>query len=143
MLRILPTENIVDLNSFRVRLQTSLPMGTVLPNPGSGTTTIAWCDDERLCYRRGKSLFYVGVRELHEAYVYSMGRDVTTGDLKAHAPHIFDSANRGHNCNCTVLFLALQQMGLVGGIWGRGRRGTPFGVTVRSTPERGEPQRTS
>jgi hypothetical protein len=56
---------------------------------------------------------------------------MTTSDLKAAWPDVFDSANGGHNCHATVLFLVLGRMGLASEISGRGQRGSPFGVTMR------------
>jgi hypothetical protein len=120
----------VDFDRFAQLLRTSLPEGTVLENPGGGTSTILWCDDERVCYRRGNSRFYVGLRDLHSAYVDFAGGDVTTRQLKDHAPAVFDSARKGHNCHCTFLFLTLRQMGVVEEIWGRGQARSPFGVTL-------------
>jgi hypothetical protein len=55
---------------------------------------------------------------------------MTTRDLKDLAPGVFDSGAGGHGCNATVLMLALNQMGMATPVWGRGRRGAPFGVTV-------------
>jgi hypothetical protein len=55
---------------------------------------------------------------------------MTTRDLKDFAPDVYDSAAGGHNCNATVLMLALNRMGLATPVWGRGQRGAPFGVTV-------------
>jgi hypothetical protein len=43
----------------------AVPEGTVLKNPGGGTTTIRWSDSERLCYQRGGSRFYVSIADLH------------------------------------------------------------------------------
>ncbi len=120
----------MDFDSFAQLLRESLAEGIVLHNPGGGTSTILWCDTERVCYRRGGSRFYIPLRTLHEAYSRFAGRDVTTRQLKDYSPGVFDSAQGGHNCHGTFLFLALQQMNLAGEIWGRGQAGSPFGVTV-------------
>jgi hypothetical protein len=120
----------VDFNAFAELFRNHLPEGLVLNNPGGGTSTIVWCDGERVCYRRGDLRLYVGLRELHAAYTHFAGRDVTTRQLKDNAPTLFDSNRGGHNCHCTLFFLALQRMGLVGELWGRGQAGSPFGVTV-------------
>jgi hypothetical protein len=118
-------------DSFARELRVGLPEGTVLNNPGRGTTTVVWCDEERLCYQRGQSRFYVRLSDLHNAYSRHIGKNMTTVDLKAFAPHVFDSSAKGHNCNATVLMLALREMGLASQIFGRGQRGSPFGVTVK------------
>jgi len=122
----------MQFDTFANRLRHSLPEGTVLQNPGKGTTTVLWCDGERLCYQRGKSRFYVHLADLHNAYTAHIGGDMTTNDVKAFAPGIFDSRSGGHGCNATVLMLALREMDLAGEIFGRGQRGKPFGVAVRS-----------
>lgn len=120
----------MEFNSFVLRLGESLPEGTRLNNPGGGTSTVLWQDGKRICYQRGKSRFYVDLADLHAALVRFAGSDVTTGDLKEYAPEIFDSGSGGHNCHCTFFFLALERMGAVDEIWGRGRRGSPFGGTI-------------
>lgn len=127
----------MDFDTFAQRLRTSLPEGMVLDNPGGGTSTVMWCDGERVCYQRGELRLYVGLRELHAAYLHFGGKDVTTRQLKDYSPGLFDSDRGGHNCHCTFFFLALQRMGVVGELWGRGQAGSPFGVTLpvaQSTP---------
>jgi hypothetical protein len=120
----------MDLVSFNRRMQGALPAGTVIDNPGRGTTTVMWINDDRLCYQRGRGRFYVSVRDLHAAYMQFLGGEVTTSALKLYAPEVFDSGAKGHNCNCTVLFMALQRMGLAGPIIGRGRKGDPFATMI-------------
>lgn len=121
----------MEYGVFLGRLRANLPEGTVLPNPGGGTSTIAWIDENRLCYVRGKSRFYLGLEEMYRTYGHFAGEEVTTGRLKAFSPSVFDSSRRGHSCNCTLLFLVLQRMGLAGTLAGEGKRGAPFGVVFR------------
>jgi hypothetical protein len=120
----------LDFDAFAAGLRASLPQGAILRNPGGGTSTVVAVDDGKVCYLRGSSRFYVGLRDLHCAYAHFAGEDVTTRQLKDYAPGVFDSTQRGHNCHCTFFFLGLQKMGLVGEIWGLGRAGSPFGVTI-------------
>lgn len=120
----------MTLEEFVGRMRAALPDGTEMCNPGGGTTTVLDCDDARLCYRRGRSRFCVALAALHEAYLHHAGMTVTTTDLKTYAPQVFDSRGGGHNCHCTVFFLALQRMGLASAFWGKGRVGAPFGVTT-------------
>jgi hypothetical protein len=120
----------MDYGAFAQLLRTSLPEKSGLDNPGGGTSTVMWCDEERVCYRRGDLRLYIGIRDLHEAFLHFSGGDVTTRQLKDYAPTLYDSDQNGHNCHCTFFFLALQQMGLVDEIWGRGRSDSPFGVTI-------------
>ena len=124
----------MDFDAFSERFRASLPTGLVLDNPGGGTTTILRHDGERVGYRRGGSGFSVGLRDLYAAYIHFANGDVTTKQLKDYAPHLFDSSRGGHNCHCTLLFLALQRMGLASEIWGRGRVGSLFGVTLTGNP---------
>lgn len=120
----------VNFDEFVRRMRVSLPQGLTMSNPGGGTTTVLSIDESRLCYRRGRSRFCVGLAELYEAFTQHAGKTMSTTDLKASAPAVFDSRHGGHNCHCTVLLLALQRMGLAPGIWGKGRAGAPFGVTT-------------
>lgn len=122
----------MTFDQFVTRMRSTLPEGLELPNPGGGTTTVLGIDDTRLCYRRGRSRFCVGLAELHRAYLHHAGEAVRTTALKNYAPAVFDSRSGGHNCHCTVLFLSLQRMGLAGVIWGKGRVGAPFGVTLQA-----------
>ncbi len=107
-----------------------VPAGSVLKNPGKGKSTIIKYDNERLCYKRGDSSFYVDLGEFASAYNNFLGKFVTTTKLKEYKPEIFDSNNEGHNCHCTLLFLYLKEMGLVDTIHGRGKVGSPFGVQL-------------
>jgi len=120
----------MDFDTFNQLFRTNLPEGLVLDNPGGGTSTVIWCDKERVCYRRGNLRLYIGLRDLHTAYLHFSGGDVTTRQLKDYAPGLFDSAQNGHNCHCTFFFLSLQRMSVVTEIWGSGRSRSPFGVTL-------------
>ncbi len=120
----------MDQDGFVELLMARLPEGLVMKNPGVGTSTVMWCDGKRICYKRGDSRLYIDLSELYNAYVQFRGRTVSTNDLKAMAPAVFDSSQDGHNCHCTFFFMALQQMGLVDQVCGEGRPGDPFGVSL-------------
>jgi hypothetical protein len=90
----------VDHDTFARQVMGAFPPGLELQNPGGGTSKLISYGMERVCYRRGNSRFYVEIARLYD------------------------------NCHCTFLFLALGQMGLVDNIWGTGRSGSPFGVTI-------------
>jgi hypothetical protein len=124
----------MDLENFTQRLRASLPDGLVLENPGGGTSAILWSDNDQVCFQRRKSRFYVRVRDFYDAYLHFLGQNVTTSLLKEYAPAVFDSARKGHNCHSTFFFMALQRMGLITEIWGRGQSGSPFGVTLADRP---------
>ena len=120
----------MDFDTFAQLLRDRLPQGLELNNPGAGTSTVMWCDDDRICYRRGKLRLYIGIRDLYEAYLRFSGCELSSRQLKDYAPLLYDSRRNGHNCHCTFFFLALRQMGIVAEIWGTGRAGNPFGVTL-------------
>ena len=108
----------------------SLPNGLSLQNPSRGTSTIIWCDGQKVCYKRGNLRLYIDLSYLFEAFRHFNGRLVTTNNLKEMAPQIFDSDRNGHNCHCTFFFMALRQMGIVNEILGTGRVGSPFGISL-------------
>lgn len=118
---------------FVRQLQKRLQPGLVMKNPGKGTSTIDWCDDEQICYRRGDSALYVCLSDLWDAYEEFAGQAITTNDLKGFRPAVFDSKGKpkgGHGCHATLFMLALQEMGIVESLTGKGVRGSPFGITI-------------
>jgi len=117
--------------AFYRRLTAALPPGTILQNPGGGTTTIvSYTADDKLAYRRGRSRMYVPIRDLYATYRAFGGQAVSSADLRHFAPRVFDSKRGGHSCNCTVFFMALRAMRLVDRIEGAGRPGDPFWVDL-------------
>jgi hypothetical protein len=125
----------MNFSTFTRQMQAAIPVGTILDNPGGGTSEILSYSSEGVSYRRGRSTIYVSLRDLYEGYAKFRGRRVSSLDLKVVAPSVFDSQARpaGHSCNCTFLFLALQEMGLVTNIYGRGVRGDPYFVDLSAT----------
>lgn len=124
----------MNFDTFAELLRKSLPEGLVLDNPGGGTSTVMWCDKERVCYRRGNARLYVGIRSLHEAYLRFSGRDVTTKQLREYDPPLYDPGHNGHSCHCTFFFVALWRMGVVEEIWKRGHPRPLFGVSLPPLP---------
>jgi hypothetical protein len=122
----------VDYEHFERALQVHLPVGRALANPGGGSSTVLRYTGEKVAYLRGRSTIYVRARDLYEAYSEFRGRCVKTSDLKAWAPGVFDSSQGGHNCNSTLLLLALQCVGAIDSIEGQGRRGDPFRATINN-----------
>ncbi len=117
---------------FIEQLIDAIPEGTVFDNPGGGTSTIIKVGDDKLSYLRGKSRIYLPYSAMFEAVSMYWGKTMTSSDLKQHQPEVFDSLHNGHSCNCTSLFMILEQMGLIdGGIQGEGRSGSPYFVVVR------------
>lgn len=120
----------MNFDTFVQLLHERLQTGLVLANPGGGTSTVVECSDTQLRYGRGESTFRIGLHDLYQAYHHFAGGPVTTNDLASYAPGVFDQGHGGHNCHRTFSLMALLQMGLVGPIWGSGRPGDPFGVTI-------------
>jgi hypothetical protein len=120
----------MDFKEFILSVKTKMPVGTTLQNPGGGTSTVSGYGGDRVCYERGHSKFYVELAELWKAIEHFEGQLVTTVALKEYKPSIFDSSQNGHHCNCTFMFLLLQEIGAVHKIQGTGRIGNPFGVQL-------------
>ena len=123
----------MDYLHFHRGFLAALPPGTILQNPGGGTTKIiSYTASDRLVYQRGASRMYVSIQDFYAAYRHFLEQAVSSTDLRDFAPKVFDSKRSGHSCNCTVLFMALRAMGVVDRIAGRGRSGDPYWVTLKS-----------
>ena len=122
----------MELSAFVACFEASMSVGTVVNNAGKGTSTILRYRSSSVTYRRGTSNFSVRLGDLYAAYMNHRGLQVTTRDLKAYKPDVFDSSARpsGHNCHCTFLFRGLQRMRLAGDLTGRGVSGDPFAVEM-------------
>jgi len=123
----------MDFSEFKQRVHESIPKGTILDNPGGGTSTILSYPPDAVSYRRGNSTMYVSLRDLFDGYVRFKGGHMSSSDLKVINPSVFDSQARpaGHSCNCTFLFMLLQKIGVVTHIQGCGVRGNPFFVDLK------------
>jgi hypothetical protein len=119
-------------SDFRHKVVEALPVGTVLVNPGGGTSTIVSHTEHNIAYQRGKSKIYVAYRDLYDAYDRFRGGTMDSPTLRGHNPHVFDSKHSGHSCNCTFLFMVLKVIGVVDRIEGAGKRGDPFRVALPS-----------
>lgn len=106
--------------------------GDTFENPGGGTSRVVTIDSHAVSYIRGNSTFSVALSDLHDAYERFRGQRVSSSDLRAHKPAVFDSKARpaGHSCNCTFLFSLLQAADLAGPLLGSGVRGDPYAVEV-------------
>ena len=123
----------MTLLEFVKALKASVPVGSVLDNPGGGTSKIVGYSQSSVTYRRGKSTIRVSYESLFRAYSAFSGRQVSSSELKLFAPSVFDSAARpaGHSCNATFLFLLLGELGIASAIAGRGVKGDPYFVAIR------------
>lgn len=106
----------------------------MVDNPGGGTSRIVAYSDTNVSYIRGSSRIAVAFTDLYAAYSSFKGKHVSSSDLRAFRPSVFDSAARraGHSCNCTFLFCILNELNLSGPISGSGVRGNPYSVVVNS-----------
>ena len=122
----------MDLEQFENAVQSTLPAGTVIDNPGGGISTIVGYKNSNISYVRGNSTITVSLADLHKGYSAFLGQRLSSSDLKKIAPSVFDSSARpaGHSCNCTFLFRILQRLNLASEIEGRGVRGSPFSVVI-------------
>ncbi len=108
--------------------------GSVLENPGGGSSRIERINRERVTYRRENSFITVRWLYLYNAYKHFKGKLVSSTDLKKFAPAVFDSNARpaGHSCNCTFFFCIMIRVGLAsGGLQGRGVSGSPFALKLK------------
>jgi len=120
----------MNLKEFASSIKSKVPVGAVLQNPGGGTSTILSYDEDRVCYERGHSRFYIELADVWEAAEHFKGQYVTTTALKEFKPVVYDSSQQGHNCNCTLMFLLLREVGTTPEIQGTGKSGDPFGVQL-------------
>jgi hypothetical protein len=121
---------VMEYCKFCRRIIEVLPVGTELPNPGGGSSTILSYPRGNIAYRRGNSKFYVAFEDLYDAYDTFRGETLDSTTLRDLNPDVFDSKRGGHSCNCTFLFMALKAIGIVDRIEGAGKRGSPFRVTI-------------
>ena len=117
---------------IRDRLEERVPAGTILDNPGRGNSKIKAYGPEKLSYVRGTSTMYLAYSDIADVYESFKGKKVSSIDLKAFRPQVFDSSARpaGHSCNCTMVFMLLEKLDLSGSVEGAGVRGNPFSATL-------------
>mgnify|MGYP000554193001 CR=1 FL=1 len=120
----------MQYHEFCRKVIETLPVGTVLPNPGGGDSTIVSYTGRKVAYQRGSSRFYVAFEDLYDAYDTFRGETLDSTTLRGFKPGIFDSKQSGHSCNCTFLFMVLKAIGVVNRIEGAGKRGNPFRVAI-------------
>jgi hypothetical protein len=119
---------------FVEQVNNSFPVGSLLQNPGGGTSLIVSIDRLKISYRRGSSTMSIKLLDLFDAYKQFQGMRLTSSDLKSMKPEIFDSSARpaGHSCNCTILFRILEGLQLCEPISGKGVRGSPFSIKIHT-----------
>lgn len=123
----------MNYTEFLHRVHKSIPPGTILVNPGGGTSKIKSYSSECVSYVRKNSTITVSLKDLFDEYTRFKGGRVSSSDLKRANPAVFDSQARpaGHSCNCTLLFMILKEIGIVSHIYGRGVSGDPFFIVLK------------
>jgi hypothetical protein len=119
----------MQVDEFIQRFQKSLPVGTVLNNPGGGTSTILKYAGTKVCYQRGAASFDFDIRVMHQAVSHFAGRVVSANLLRSFDPEQF-SPPHGHSGHCIFLFTALVQMKLAKGVQGSGAIDDPFAIQM-------------
>ncbi len=119
-------------SEFNELIEASIPVGTILENPGKGTSEISGYSDKNISYIRRKSTIRVAFKDLFNAYSHFRGQQVSSSMLKDFESKVFDSNARpaGHSCNCTFFFLILVRLNLAGKIEGKGVTRNPFFVNI-------------
>ncbi|MEA1968768.1 MAG: hypothetical protein U9N77_11200 [Thermodesulfobacteriota bacterium] len=122
----------MNFTQFISSVSTKCPVGTVLYNPGGGTSTIKSITSNNICYERGNSSITAALLDLFNAYSNYKRKQVSCSDLKKYSPSVFDSKaiTPGHDCNCTFLFLVLKEIGIIQSIIGAGVRGNPYCINI-------------
>jgi len=122
----------MNYQQFTENIKSIIPVGTIIPNPGGGISTILSYSDKNIGYKRGNSRITIAFQDLYDTYVAFKGRKVKTTDLMSYAPKIFDSTRGGHSCNCTFLFSILNKLGKAGEIIGEGKAHHPFYAIIKA-----------
>jgi len=123
----------MDYLTFKSKFEGAVPVGSLLTNPGGGTSEVLSYASDHVAYKRGNSRIRASLSDFHASFLKFAGSRVTSSDLKSFKPSVYDSSARpaGHPCNCTFLFLGLHRMGFASEIEGSGVRGSPFSVDLR------------
>lgn len=120
----------MNYQEFVAEIKANIPVGTAIPNPGGGFSTIVSYTEKNTVYQRKNSPISVAFEDLYKVYEKFKGKKVYTTDLKGFSPKVFDSTRRGHSCNTTFLFSVLQILGRVTEIKGEGKTNHPFYVSI-------------
>jgi hypothetical protein len=125
----------MEFSIFAQKFMQSMPIGTIVKNPGGGTSKVLRYSGENVVYLRGESQIYASLRAFHTACERFWGRRMSSSDLRVFYPSTFDSKRGGHSCNCTFLFSALSRMELASDIRGEGKSNNPFFVRLADLSE--------
>ncbi|MBV5303873.1 MAG: hypothetical protein JZU70_06705 [Chlorobium sp.] len=124
----------MDFSEFVLAFHEQIKVGSIFRNPKKGDSTVMSVKNGKVRYKREESNFYISIEVLYQAYSTFIGRKMSTKDLKAYKPEIFDQNGTppGHGCNTTFLLCVLVEMNLARSIEGKGVSGDPFFVIIDS-----------
>ncbi len=122
----------MDFSEFVLAFHEQIKVGSIFLNPQKGDSTVISVKNGIVKYKRKKSPISVPLEVLYQSYSDFSGKKMSTNDLKAYKPEIFNSkaTPAGHDCNTTFLFCVLMKMSLVKRIKGKGVSGDPFFVII-------------
>ncbi len=118
------------IDQFKHKISQVIQVGTIFDNPGKGTSKVIALFNRGILYARGKSVIPLSFQDILDAFEYFNGGRVSSNDLKAYRPTVFDSKKNGHSCNCTFLFMLLKEMGRASEVGGQGVKRSPFFVDI-------------
>jgi hypothetical protein len=88
--------------------------GVILENPvGDSYKIIKYVDKVKIVYQSNHSEINVSLEDLYDTYKNFRGRSISSTDLIAHAPGVFDSGRGGDAYNCTFFFMLLKAAGII------------------------------
>jgi len=114
----------MDKDSFITLLRNSTPEGTVFENSHKHSLTIISTSKDRLHYSRGKNTRSLKFSQLYKTWQQFRGEQVTSDQLKAWKPALYDSnalPRAGHDSNCGLFMLLMEQLGLACELERKGR----------------------
>jgi hypothetical protein len=122
----------MDFSEFVSAFHEQIKVGSIFQNPKKGDSTVISVKNGIVKYNRKKYSFSISIEVLYQSYSSFIGRKMSTNDLKAYKPEIFDTKARpaGHDCNTTFLLCVLVQMNLAKSVDGKGVSGDPFFVII-------------
>lgn len=119
-------------DEFDAKFLETIPLGIIFQNPKKGVSEVCSNQNGVVSYRRASSKLSISRKSLFDVFTEFQGKRMSSSELKARWPAIFDPSARpaGHSCHVTFLFLVLKKMEICSDIKGKGVRGNSFFVEV-------------
>lgn len=130
----------LSFNDMQNQIINNVSILEQLKNPGKGISTIKKFEKDKVFYSRKNSTYSFSLRTGYDILqkLKRQGKNtISTNDLKNEYPEVFNSKKcenktRGHDCNCTLLFMLLDKAGIVDRIHGKGRANNAFFINLDS-----------